>query len=226
MTVTEDRTAEAGQPVRSRLATVLLAIIAACLAAVAVAGGYLWGSSGDTQAATPSTTSVDAGFARDMSTHHTQAVTMANYERDHTSDKNLYLIAYDIETSQQFQIGQLQGWLDAWGLNRSTTQPQMSWMAGHAHLAADGLMPGMATPAQMKKLLSSHGKALDLLFLQLMIRHHQGGIVMADYAAQHASEGYVRTLAQSMATAQTNEVVTMEALLRKLGGSPLPAPSH
>ena len=68
-----------------------------------------------TSAASPSTTSVDAGFARDMSTHHTQAVTMATYERDNTTDKGLRLLAYDIETQQQFQIGEMQGWLDSGG---------------------------------------------------------------------------------------------------------------
>ncbi len=68
----------------------------------------------------------------------------------------------------------------------------MSWMNGHEHLAADGLMPGMATPAQMTKLQTLHGKALDIVFLQLMIRHHQGGVAMAQYAAAHATQPYVR----------------------------------
>jgi uncharacterized protein (DUF305 family) len=225
MTAVEDRVEQTASPGRGRLTVVLLAVIAICLAAVAVAGGYLWGSSSDSPAASPSTTSIDAGFARDMSTHHTQAVTMANYERDNTNSKSLHLLAYDIETSQQFQIGEMQGWLDVWGLNRSTTQPAMAWMAGHLHVESDGLMPGMATPDQVTKLLSSHGTALDILFLQLMIHHHQGGIAMARYAAQHASEDYVRTLAQSIATAQTNEIIQMEAQLRQLGGAPLPAPS-
>jgi uncharacterized protein (DUF305 family) len=221
-----DHIADTAQPpAPARLRVVLLAVIAVCLAAVAVAGGYLWGSRGDPTASAPSTTSVDAGFARDMSTHHTQAVTMANYERDNTTSKSLRLLAYDIETSQQFQIGQMQGWLDVWGLSRSTSQQPMAWMAGHEHLTADGLMPGMATPDQIDKLLASHGTALDILFLQLMIHHHQGGVVMANYTVQHATQDEVRTLAQSIATAQTNEIVQMEALLRQLGGTPLPPPS-
>ena len=223
MTATDERSAEAAPP-RGRLTVVLFAVIAVCVAAVAVAGGYLWGSGGSS-GSVPSATSVDAGFARDMSTHHTQAVTMATYERDNTSNKTLHLLAYDIETSQQFQIGQMQGWLDAWGLSRTSTQPQMAWMAGHMHPATDGLMPGMATPDQMDELLAARGTAEDILFLQLMIHHHQGGIAMAKYAAQHAREDYVRTLAQSMATAQTNEIIQMEALLRQMGGTPLPAPA-
>ena len=145
MTLTESDPAPPAPTARPRVAVAMIAVIAVCLAIVAVAGGYLWGASGDSgPSALPSTTSVDAGFARDMSTHHTQAVTMAGYERDNTSDSALKLLAYDIETGQQFQIGQMAGWLDAWGLSRSTDAAQMAWMtADHMmHMDSDGLMPG------------------------------------------------------------------------------------
>ena len=87
-------------------------------------------------------------------------------------------------------------------------------------------MPGMATPAEINQLESLHGTALDIDFLQLMIRHHQGGMPMAQYAAEHA-EAYVRDLAQAMVKAQSSEIIPMEQLLRQLGGIPLPArPEH
>ena len=85
-------------------------------------------------------------------------------------------------------------------------------------------MPGMATQSEINKLLSLTGKPLDIYFLQLMIRHHQGGIPMAQYAAAHAGRAYVRDLARKMVQNQSNEIVTMEQLLRQLGGSPLPPP--
>jgi uncharacterized protein (DUF305 family) len=85
-------------------------------------------------------------------------------------------------------------------------------------------MPGMATPTEMAKLRSLSGKALDVYFLQLMIRHHQGGLPMARYAADHASVDYVRDLAQKIVTAQSGEIVSMEQMLRERGGTPLPAP--
>jgi uncharacterized protein (DUF305 family) len=206
-----------------RLRLVLICIVA--VAALVVAGAAGWLLRGDDGGSTPSATSVDAGFARDMSTHHTQAVTMAGYERDTTTNPSLKLLAYDIETSQNFEIGQMQGWLDAWGQSRQSSIAQMAWMGHTGHLQGDGLMPGMATPAQMSMLQSSHGKALDILFLQLMIHHHQGGIPMAQYAADHASQPYVQTVAQKMITLQSNEIVEMEQLLRQLGGSPLAPPA-
>jgi uncharacterized protein (DUF305 family) len=209
---------------RSRPVRIVFVCILAVAALVATgAAGWVIGDSGSTKS--DSASSADAGFARDMSTHHTQAITMANYERDNTTNPSLKLLSYDIETSQNFQLGQLQGWLDGWGLSRTSDAAQMSWMAGHGHLSSNGLMPGMATPDQIAKLETMRGAALDVYFLQLMIYHHQGGIPMARYAEQHASVSYVRTMAASIVSAQSGEVITMEQLLRQLGGSPLPAPA-
>lgn len=207
--------------------TAALAVIAlvAALAIAATAGWLVRGGS-----ASPSAGSVDAGFARDMATHHQQAVTMAGYTRDNTSNPQIKMLAYDIETSQQFELGRMWGWLDAWDLpNTDPTHPLMSWMSEHAdHSAVDpatGLMPGLATPAQMDELESTKGTKLDILFLQLMIHHHQGGLPMAQYAAAHASQAYVRQAAAKMATNQSNEVISMEQLLRQLGGTELPPPA-
>lgn len=226
---TLDRTADdatADAPRGSSLRTVLLAVITVAVLAIAVAGGFFWGSrSGDSGTTLPTASSVDAGFARDMATHHQQAVTMAGYVRDNPSNKAVAHLAYDIETAQSVEMGTMVGWLNTWGVSRTSGTP-MSWMSGtHMHMGADGLMPGMATPAQLNTLLSSHGKAMDVLFLQLMIRHHQGGVAMAQYAVQHARADFVRDLAGKMVANQTSEIVAMEQLLRQLGGTPLPAPT-
>ena len=218
-TATDLETEEA--PPARGLRVVLIAVLVVAALVIAGATGWLLGHRSSSSV---NASSVDAGFARDMSAHHDQAVQMAGYTRDHTSDQSIKLLAYDIETGQYVEIGQMQGWLDGWGLSRSSTIPQMSWMSGHSHLEADGLMPGVATQAEINKLLSLTGKPLDIYFLQLMIRHHQGGIPMAQYAAAHASQPYVRDLARKMVQNQSNEIVTMEQLLRQLGGSPLPPP--
>ena len=213
--------ADSARPRRSPLAAVLIAIIVVAAVAGAGTGGWLFANR---NGSTLSASSVDAGFARDMSTHHTQAVVMAGYTRLHTADASVLLLANDIYDDQTFQIGVMQGWLDSWGLTRSTTLPTMGWMSGHT-LGPDGLMPGMATPAEVSKLQSLTGTALDIDFIQLMIRHHQGGLAMERYAVAHASKQYVRDLANSMLQAQSSEIVSMEQLLRQLGGTPLPAPT-
>ncbi|HJQ43820.1 MAG TPA: hypothetical protein VJ831_12095, partial [Jatrophihabitantaceae bacterium] len=63
----------------STLTRSMWVVIAIAVLALTVAGGYAWGNRGDDGIATPKATSVDAGFAWDMSTHHAQAVTMANF---------------------------------------------------------------------------------------------------------------------------------------------------
>lgn len=203
----------------------ILVVMLAIAAVVAAAGvGYVWGDRN--QPAPVSPTSVDAGFARDMSTHHQQAITMAGFVRDHSTNPSIRLLAFDIETQQYFQLGEMQGWLDSWGLSRNGTYQQMVWMGhSHAQLGPNGLMPGMATPNQMTRLEHLSGTELDVYFLQLMLHHHQGGLPMAQYAAEHASLPYVRDLAQKMSTAQSNEIVTMEQMLRERNAAPLPTPS-
>ena len=83
-------------------------------------------------------------------------------------------------------------------------------------------MPGMATSDQLRALRAASGNQLDVLFLQLMLRHHQGGVVMLQYGADHASVPEVRNLAAQMLSAQTSESEYMTQLLAARGGTPLP----
>jgi uncharacterized protein (DUF305 family) len=228
LTEPETTTDEAPAARDRGLRTVLVAIIALAALVVAAGGGYVIGHR---SAAQPGADSVDAGFAWDMAAHHRQAVTMAGYTRDHTTDSVIRTLAFDIETSQFNQAGQMQGWLDTWGLPPESPNAPMSWMAGSGHdmmgsdmMGRAGLMPGMATQAQLAKLDTLRGKTLDIFFLQLMLHHHQGGAPMAQWAATHASIAYVRNAAKKMADSQGAEIVLMEQLLRERGASPLPPP--
>jgi len=218
----EDRTDAAP---RRPLVLVLGAIIT--VAALLIAGTVGWLVRGDSgSAGNVSESSVDAGFARDMATHHEQAVTMATYARDNSTNPSVVLLASDIADGQKFEIGRMSGWLDDWGLSRNSALEPMAWMggmSGHMHMDG-GLMPGMATPAQMNELRTSKGTTLDILFLQLMIHHHQGGIPMAEYAVLHAKHDFVRTAASAMVTVQSNENIAMGQLLQQLGGNQLPPP--
>lgn len=206
---------------RSRwLSRVLVAVMAVALV---VTGGALVVATGIGTDRPPGEGSVDAGFARDMSTHHAQAVLMAQKVQAGSTDDAVRLLAFDIETGQLGQIGQMRGWLQTWGLTPQSGLAPMSWLGGdaHQHMGAGGLMPGMATTAELDRLTALTGRAKDLYFLQLMIRHHSGGLEMARYGAEHAREPYVRDLAGKIVAAQQAEVVTMEQMLRERGGTPL-----
>lgn len=171
--------------------------------------------------------SVDAGFARDMSVHHAQAVQMAAYTEDHAPTFEVRALASTIALQQQLEIGQMLGWLEAWGLPRASDAPAMAWMPGHdGHHAMAGMksdrMPGMASPGELDALLNLEGERLEVRFLQLMIRHHDGGLPMAKAAADAASHEYVRGFAAQVAVSQATESDQMRQMLTERGGKTLP----
>jgi uncharacterized protein (DUF305 family) len=228
-TVTASTSAPAPAP-RSRGRTALLLVIAVALVLI---GGGAAVALGIGRQDSPAADSVDAGFAWDMSRHHLQGIEMANLAADRSHDPVIRSLAFDISATQTNQVGRMQGWLSLWGLPNTSGKPPMEWMGGMPDMAGmsgmdmsspGALMPGMATEQEMDQLRSLSGTAFDVQFLRLMIRHHQGGLTMAQYAAAHAQEAPVRTLATSMALTQTAEVHTMSQLLSARGGTPLPAP--
>lgn len=184
----------------------------------------------------PDPSAVDVGFSQDMSAHHAQAVEMAGVALIGSTDNDVRRLAYDILTSQQNQIGRMQGWLQLWGKPNQNIDGYMGWMteqSGHEHSGAgatsghsmsgpSATMPGMATTAEMTALRQATGTALDTMFLQLMLRHHQGGLTMIQYAAQHAETTAVRTLAATMETTQRGEAQLMTTMLTARSATPLP----
>ena len=178
----------------------------------------------------PADDSVAAGFARDMKTHHDQAVEMSWIVRDRTDDELVRSLAYDIARTQENQSGQMAGWLASWGLRATGPGEQMEWMQdlGHDHeddpnaqLTDEGRMPGMASDEELAELRSLSGEEAEVFFLQLMIRHHKSGVPMAEVAVDHSQNDAVETLARSIITSQTAEVETMTAMLQERGAEPL-----
>jgi uncharacterized protein (DUF305 family) len=206
------------------LRTALLAVIAVGLLVLGGGLAVVLGIGQDDEVV-PTTDSVDAGFARDMAIHHLQGVEMANVALERSEDPEVRQLAFDISSTQTNQTGRMQGWLSLWGVSQSGGEP-MAWMdGGHGHsMTEGGLMPGMATEAELAELRSLSGTAFDVEFLRLMIRHHQGGFDMAEYAAEHASVPAVARLAGTIAETQSAEVGTMTDMLAARGGTPLPAP--
>ncbi|WP_405166990.1 DUF305 domain-containing protein [Nocardia sp. NBC_01499] len=180
----------------------------------------------------PDPGAVDIGFTQDMSAHHAQAVEMAGVVLVRSTDTDVRRLAYDIMTTQQNQVGRMQGWLQLWGKPAQSVDGYMGWMneqpSGHGHSSATqtmsgpmSTMPGMATPADLAALRQATGPPLDTLFLQLMLRHHQGGLTMIQYAAQHAETTAVRTLADTMDKTQRGEAQLITTMLTARNATPL-----
>ncbi|MCW5249186.1 MULTISPECIES: DUF305 domain-containing protein [unclassified Streptomyces] len=197
-------------------------IAGAVTAALVAAGAVTYAVAGDdgpAAPAVPASDSADAGFARDMMVHHQQAVEMSYVLRDRTDDEEIRRLAYDIAQTQANQRGMMIGWLDLWGLAKVSPDPPMTWMGmGDAPTAGDGsLMPGMATNAEMAELGRLSGKKAEVLYLQLMIEHHRGGVHMAEGCVERCGVDAEKRLARGMVESQQSEIRLMVDLLIKRG---------
>ncbi|MEU6779254.1 DUF305 domain-containing protein [Nonomuraea angiospora] len=197
-------------------------LIACGVLVLVVAAFFLFGRDG-----TPGDTSPEAGFARDMATHHAQAVDMSFIVRDKGPAKEIRNLAFDIINTQANQRGMFLGWLQQWGLDQATDQKPMAWMAGHGHggsaTAAPGSMPGMATPQELTQLKEAQGTQAEVLFLQLMIRHHEGGVQMAEGLLKLSTRAEVVSMAQKIVQGQSGEIKLMTELLKQRGAQPYPS---
>src|SRR5919199_2072463 len=163
----------------------------------------------------PGDDSAEAGFARDMMVHHAQAVEMAEIVRGKTESEDVGTLAPDIALTQQAQIGQMQGWLQVGGLSPTGSEPAMSWMGE----PTNGLMPGMATPEDIQQLRDASSEEADVLFLQLMIPHHQAALQMTDDILNRTDRPEVETLSKAISASQQSEIENMEQTLQDRGAS-------
>ena len=205
--------------------------IAALLLAVGVAAGVFWQSQRDDDAhrTTPSVT--DVGFAQDMSTHHDQAILMANSLPADVGPE-IRGLADRMVAAQTAEVATLRGWL-TWFSEPVTADHPMGWMAGHTsghpgHTDGSSAsdqppMPGLASTDELTRLAGSHGRDAEILFLQLMIRHHRGGMTMATAAFNDPrASSATKHMALTMLGEQGDEVGQMSLLLRARDAAPLP----
>jgi uncharacterized protein (DUF305 family) len=114
----------------------------------------------------------DERFMQGMIGHHAQAVEMVALIAGRTDRESIRLLGRRIEVSQTDEIAMMRRWLE----DRALSQPDP-----HAHHAPGAmLMPGMLTPEEMDRLRSARGAEFDRLFLEGMIKHHQGALVMVE----------------------------------------------
>lgn len=119
----------------------------------------------------PRYTEADVKFMQDMITHHAQAVEMTTLLKTRSTNEDMQKLAQRIELSQDDEMRMMKGWLTA----RGAALPDP-----HAHHSHAGLMRGMASPEEMQRLASLQGPDFDRLFLELMIKHHQGALTMVE----------------------------------------------
>jgi uncharacterized protein (DUF305 family) len=159
-------------------------------------------------------TPADVRFMQGMIGHHAQALEMTALLPSRTAAEGMKKLAERLEVSQADEIKMMQDWLQRRG------QPLPDPHAHHGAGAA--LMPGMLTAEEMARLAAATGAAFDRLFLELMIKHHEGALTMvkALFATPGAGqESEIFAFASDVDADQRMEIERMNALLASLATS-------
>jgi uncharacterized protein (DUF305 family) len=159
--------------------------------------------------APPGFTAADTLFMQRMILHHGQALDMTALIEGRAASPDLPPLAARIEVSQRDEIEQMRRWLTERG------QPVPGSPGSHAE---HGAMPGMLTPAELARLGQARGTIFDRLFLELMIRHHEGALTMVRelYASGGGLESASDRFAREVDADQSIEISRMRELLSRL----------
>ncbi len=154
-------------------------------------------------------TPADVAFMQAMIVHHQQAVDMAALVRERTNNEAIVAVAGRIDASQKDEMKFMAEWLT--GKGEPVASAAMDHMAhgagghamhGAAHAGGHAGMKGMATPDEMAALAAANGTVFDRMFLEMMIRHHQGALDMVEHLHEQPGTAYEPVMFEF-----TNEVV-------------------
>lgn len=204
-----------------------IALVATAAAAVAALGAC--GSSSSSGAAnipTSSTSSsasgiavsgahnsADVTFATNMIPHHSQAVQMADMAIAKATNADVKSLAVKIKAAQDPEIVTMTSWLKAW--NQPIPSSSMDGMSGMSGTGSSSAM-GMMSDADMAALDKATGKAFDTMWVTMMITHHQGAVAMSKTELASGQYTGAKTLAQSIITSQTAQIVQLKSLEKQL----------
>jgi uncharacterized protein (DUF305 family) len=147
----------------------------------------------------------DVIFVQTMIPHHEQAVDMTAMLLGKSGvSPEVEALAKQIKAAQQPEIDMMNTWLEAWGRIQMSEGP---------HHSGEG---GIMTEEKMQELDEANGPDGQRLYLEGMIRHHQGAITTAQIEINSGKNPDAITLAKDIADSQQKEVDAMRELLNKI----------
>ena len=141
----------------------------------------------------------DLQFIDTMTAHHEGAIDMARIALTKAMHPELREFARQVVDGQSAEVAQMAEWRAKWFAN--------------AAKAVNMAMPGMA--ASMKGMDNSHlamllGAEFDLMFIQMMVPHHEGALAMSRDALERAQHQEIKELAQRIIDAQQRDIEMMK----------------
>lgn len=152
----------------------------------------------------------DFSYVELMIVHHRQAIEMTDLAAQHATDNQVSGLADRIADAQGPEIDMMNRWLIQNGKPAVAGSGEAHGHSGHQDHSA---MPGMASDAQMRDLASARGTEFDRLFLELMIAHHEGALVMAREVQNKGMEIRVQEMADDVIATQSAEIRRMRGML-------------
>ena|SRR5215211_911734 len=147
----------------------------------------------------------DVIFVQTMIPDHEQAVDMTDMLLGKSGvSPEVEALAKQIKAAQQPEIDMMNTWLAAWGRIQMSEGP---------HHSGEG---GIMTEEKMQGLDEASGPDGQRLYLEGMIRHHQGAITTAQTEIASGKNPDAITLAKDIADSQQKEVDAMRELLNNL----------
>jgi uncharacterized protein (DUF305 family) len=138
----------------------------------------------------------DLKFAEEMIPHHEQAILMSDIALTNSTSEEVLALARDIKAAQAPEVELMGSWQ---GVRTSTHM-------GHT-------MDGMLSETEIQNLRDAEGATFDRLFLQGMIKHHEGAIKMAQKVLD-SKNAEVAALASAIIDAQEKEIAFMQELIK------------
>tara|TARA_Y100000385_G_scaffold145647_1_gene151271 strand:+ start:2636 stop:4813 length:2178 start_codon:yes stop_codon:yes gene_type:complete len=156
----------------------------------------------------------DIKFLQGMIVHHQQAIVMSKLAGKRTNNKTIIDLANRIDLSQVDEINFMESWLSSRNQNAHEMHHK-----DHMHMS----MSGMATPAQIESLKNSNSTDFDRLFLQLMIKHHDGALDMVDELKKYpgsANDQLLNEFVSDLINDQAVEIERMNLIAVNLSDDP------
>ena len=184
-----------------------------------IATGPVATASGEASVASSGTfDDADVAFAQGMIAHHQQAIEMAQMALDPNAGASPEVVdlATRIQGAQDPEIALMTSWLTAWGQPMQTDVSDghdMSSMDGMASMDDMMTTDGMKTAEEMDDLRAMTGADFDRMWMEMMIRHHQGAIAESQTVKAQGSNPDALALADQIIAAQSQEIEEMQGLL-------------
>jgi uncharacterized protein (DUF305 family) len=92
-------------------------------------------------------------------------------------------------------------------------------MAGMDHGQMDHGSMGIGTKGMTRQMVTENGKYSDKAFIDAMVPHHQGAIVMARVALENAEHEEIRDLSRNIVSTQQAEIGELKAIKKEEFGT-------